>query len=182
MVLGCRYILLKRYIRQALVLKPAMSSAQPAQRDTSLWQISPSKHQDAAVQYTHLRSLPLPTTLDISFDDINCKAHYQGHGKSKVAYLLKTGTFSGKVLKLCKDADQEPRLFAELSSTGIYPQIHASNSCIEYDSVGQAVGRWQAWVTDYATPLDQFLRQARLPNGAAKKMRCWSCPLHASRS
>jgi hypothetical protein len=94
-------------------------------------------------------------SLDTTIDGVSCKAQYLGHGKSKVAYLLATDMphkFTGKVLKLCKGPGQVPQLFKVLSKSRLY-------ECIECDSVGQPVGQWNAWVTDYATPLDQFLKQ-----------------------
>ena len=44
-------------------------------------------------------------------------------------------------LETCKRTDQEPELFANYSSAGIYPQIHAALCCVQYDSVGQPVGQ-----------------------------------------
>ena len=148
------------------------------------WQIRPSTRQVPVNQFTHTRDLPLPATLDAAIDGVSCKAQYLGHGQSKVAYLLHGDQFSGKVLKLCKEPDQEPWLFAELSSTGLYPQVlGAVLDCHEYNSVGQLVGQWNAWVSEYATPLDQYLKQPHLPAGAIKTsvVGAVRCMLHGAR-
>ena len=171
-----------------------MSSAHTNLPDVSSaahpWQIGPSIHQVLVQHFTHQRKLPLATTLDVNLDGgaggTFC-AQYLGHGQSKIAYLLKTGNkshaLSGKVLKLTKDVDPEPNLFRELASTGLYPRIYAvSSGVVEYNSVGQPVGQWNAWVTDRAIPLDLYLKQARLPQGA--EIRCIigaiRCMLHAA--
>ena len=36
--------------------------------------------------------------------------------------------FAGKALKLCKEADLEPKLFAEHARSGVYPRIFATAS------------------------------------------------------
>ena len=183
------------------VTSDASSAAQPARTDrtldtipeaselrvrTLMWCIGPSIHQVAAQHLTHQRCLPLAPTLDISIGDDHFTGQYQGHGKSKIAYLLRSCRphfFSGKIFKLCKETDQEPELFAELSATGLYTQIHASSpSVVEKNSVAQPVGQWNAWVTDFATPLDQYLKQKQLPRALAKKciIGCVRTMLHAS--
>ena len=164
-LLAARLLTLEASPHRSSAAQPAYTSPAAntgALHDTSQWDIRPSNHQVPVEQYTHLRPLPLPMSLDTTIDGVSCKAQYLGHGKSKVAYLLATDMphkFTGKVLKLCKVPDQVPQLFKELSESRLYPLIHSSNSCIECDSVGQPVGQWNAWVTDYATPLDQFLKQ-----------------------
>ena len=171
-LLAARLFTLEASPHRSSAAQPAYTS--PAANTGSLhatpqWVIRPSYHQVPVEQYTHLRSLSLPMSLDTTIDGVSCKAQYLGHGKSKVAYLLATDMphkFTGKVLKLCKVPDQVPQLFKELSESRLYPLIHSSNSCIECDSVGQPVGQWNAWVSDYATPLDQFLKQPGLPKGA----------------
>jgi hypothetical protein len=134
------------------------------------WKIRPSMHQIAVQQYTHVRPLPLPATLDAHISGCHFKAQYSGHGQSKLTYLLKSDyshELAGKILKLCKETDQEPELFAKYSSVGIYPQIHAAACCVQYDSVGQPVGQWNGWITDYAVPLDQLLKIPSLSHEAA---------------
>jgi len=66
---------------------------------------------------------------------------------------------NGLVLKLCETKDQEPSLFQDLETMGIYPKLHASNNCIIRSSAGQPAGTWQAWLCDYAKPLDQILQE-----------------------
>ena len=122
-------------------------------------------------QFTHQRKLPLAATLDVILNagvGGTFQAQYLGHGQSKITYLLKASSKShallGKVLKLTKEVDLEPNLFQELASTGLHPKIYAvSSDVIEYNSVGQPVGQWNAWLEDLAIPLDQYLKQAELP-------------------
>ena len=82
------------------------------------WQIRASMLQNAEQQWTHTRRLPLPATLDAYVCGCHFRALYRGHGIHKVAYLLEAvhpndgHPLAGKVLKLCKGADLEPRLFA----------------------------------------------------------------------
>ncbi len=85
-------------------------------------------------------------------------------------------------MKLCKAKDPEPELFASFSGTGIYPKTHATNVCSEYDSIGDFVLQWHAWVTDYASPLDQYLSEPFLPDGASKAcvVGAARCMLHAA--
>ena len=70
-------------------------------------------------------------------------------------------------------------MFVDLSSAGLYPEIHSSNVCIEYDSVAQPVAQWYAWVTERALPMDQFLkRRDVLPNVSV--VGIIRCTLHAA--
>ena len=102
------------------------SVAQPAVKRNSAWQLWPSEHQIPAKQYTHTRPVPLPLSIHIRINGIDCDGQYEGHGQSKVAFLLSAddSVLSGKILKLCDKVDHEPHLFAELSSTGLYPEIY----------------------------------------------------------
>ena len=83
--------------------------------------------QKAEQQLAHTRKLPLPTTLNAYVCGYHFRALYLGHGAHKVAYLLEAmhpnddHPFAGKALKLCKEADLEPKLFAEHERTGVYP-------------------------------------------------------------
>ena len=83
------------------------------------WQIRAPILQNAEQQWTHARRLPLPATLDAYVCGCHFRALYRGHGVCKVAYLLEAvhpndgHPLAGKVLKLCKEADPEPKLFAE---------------------------------------------------------------------
>ena len=156
----------------------------------SSWQIRPSINQVAVQQFTHPRRLPLAATLDVNVNGGAggaFQAQYIGHGKSKIAYLLKAGSKShallGKVLKLVKEVDIEANTFQELAWTGLYRKIYGvSSDVIEYNSVGQPVGQWNAWVVDLAIPLDQYLKQAHLPHGAESKciIGAIRCMLHAA--
>ena len=168
-------------------LADVSSAARPAHtRRQTPWQIGPSLKQVEVKQFTHERKLPLAPSLDVNLDGAAFKAQYLGHGKSKIAYLLKAGkshALASKVLKLTKEVDPEPNLFEELASTGLYPNIYAvSSDVIEHNSVGQPVGQWYAWVADLAIPLDQYLRQAQLPQGAESKciIGAIRCMLHAA--
>ena len=59
----------------------------------------------------------------------------------------------GKVLKLREEHGQEPHLFRELQTTGVYPKVHASAECRFGDQT------WHAWVVGLAKPLDQILKE-----------------------
>ena len=143
------------------------------------WQIRPSMLQNAEQQRTHTRRLPLPATLDAYVCGCHFRALYRGHGLDKVAYLLEgvhpndghpsslQHSIAGKVLKLCKEADPEPKLFAEHGGSGVYPRIFAAAPVFELDSVAQPVSQWNGWITDLAVPLDQALRQPGLSREAA---------------
>ena len=78
-----------------------------------------------------------------------------GHGKSKVCYCLTERL----VLKLCNQKDQEPDLFRELQSTGVYPRVRASAQCIFGDQT------WHAWIVEQAKPLDQILHENPAASG-----------------
>ena len=160
-------------ITSAAASSKSCSAAQPAvgfsePPDTrQAWKCWPARRQIPVQHYTHTRKVPLPVSLGVRINGIECTAQYHGHGKSKVAFLLSADAsdLCGKILKLCLFDDLEPRLFADLSSAGLYPEIHSSNVCIEYDSVAQPVAQWYAWVTERALPMDQFLkRRDVLPN------------------
>ena len=182
----CVYVCV--YVLAMAAASQTTSAAQPAHTSPP-WQIRPSMHQVAVQQFTHQRSLPLAATLDVNLNGGAFKAQYLGHGKSKIAYLLNAGKdfrrheLSGKVLKLTPEVDPEPGIFQELASTGLYTRIHAvSSQVVEYNSVGQPVGQWNAWVTDLAIPLDQYLRQTQLPQGATSRCMIGAirCMLHAN--
>ena len=132
-----------------------------------------AKVQNAVQQLTHTRRLPLPTTLDVYVCGCHYRALYRGHGLDKVAYLLegvdpKDGhPLAGKVLKVCKEPDLEPNLFALHEDSGVYPRIWAEGFVSEFDSVAQPVRQWIGWITDLAVPLDQALREPGLSREAA---------------
>ena len=90
------------------------------------WQIGPSIHQVPVQHFTHQRKLPLATTLDVNLGagGASC-AHYLGHGKSKIVYVLKTANkknaLSGNILKLTKDVDPEPKTFSGAGLDGLIP-------------------------------------------------------------
>ena len=140
------------------------SVAQPAVKINGAWQLWPSEHQIPAKQYTHFRPVPLPLSIHVRINGIDCDGQYEGHGQSKVAFLLSAddSDLSGKILKLCDKVDHEPHLFAELSSTGLYPEIYSRSMCIEYGGAAQPVVKWHAWITEHVTPLDQFLKRANV--------------------
>jgi len=129
--------------------------------------------QNAEQQRTHPRQLPLPDTLDAYVCGCHFRAQYRGHGVEKVAYLLEGvhpndgHPLAGKVLKLCKEADPEPKLFAKHGESGVYPRIFAAAPVSELDSVARPVSQWNGWITDLAVPLDQALRQPELSREAA---------------
>ena len=80
-------------------------------------------------------------------------------------------------------ATANPKLLTCSKLTGLYPQIYAvSCDVFEYNSVGQLVGHWNASAVDRAIPLDQYLNQARLPEGAERKciVGAIRCMLHAA--
>ena len=144
------------------------SAAQPVHAD-QLWWFGPSLFQVEPKQYTHDRKIQLKPTLECGLGDGTYVAQYCGHGKTKVAYLLTSNlpnqAFSGKVLKLTQKDDQEPELFRELAPSGICTQVLESSTwVVEYNSVTQPVGHWNAWVTDFATPLDKYLSSTLPPN------------------
>ena len=122
------------------------------------------------------RRLPLPATLDAYVCGCHFTAVYLGHGVFKVAYQLKAvhpndgHALAGKVLKLCKEADPEPKLFAEYGPSGVYPRIRAAASVLELDSVAQPGCQWNGWITDLAVPLDQALRQPGLSRKAVGRL------------
>ena len=164
--------------------RPKPSAAQPS-LDVAAWRITPSINQVASTP-THTRQLPLPMTLDVDIGGACFKAQYRGHGGTKVVYKLesvRSHRFSGKMLKLCQKTDLELELFKQLSCTGLYTQIYAESNCaLECNSVGQPGQRWKAWVTDDATPLDQYLKRQQLPQDAAEKciIGAVRCMLHAA--
>ena len=137
------------------------------------WEIRASMVQNAVQQLTHTRRLPLPSTLDAYVCGCHFKALYRGHGVFKVAYLLEAlhpndgHPLAGKVLKLCQEADPEPKLFVDHALSGVYPRIFAAAPVFELDSVAQPVCQWNGWITDLAVPLDQALRQPGLSREAA---------------
>ena len=151
----------------------------------SAWQMRAAMVQNAVQQRTHTRRLPLPTTLDVYVCGCHYRALYRGHGLDKVAYLLegvdpKDGhPLAGKVLKVCKEPDPEPNLFALHEDSGVYPRIWAEGFVSEFDSVAQPVRQWIGWITDLAVPLGQALREPGLSREAAEKVRGWCSAHHA---
>ena len=158
-------------------------------RGAYAWQIRASMVQNAEQQWTHTRRPPLPATLDAYVCGCHFRALYRGHGAFKVAYLLEAvhpndgHPLAGKVLKLCKEADPEPKLFAEHGLSGVYPRILAAAPVFELDSVAQPVCQWNGWITDLAVPLDQALRQPGLSREAAGRciVGAVRCMLRAAR-
>lgn len=147
------------------------SAAQPAQHVTlKEWSLTPSLVQKPVrrEELTHTRPLPLAATVDVFIDDVRFEGQYQGHGKSKIVYLLKDTTvrhkWAGKVLKLCEGTDPEPDLFRRHEDSGLYPRVYAVNRCKEYKncSVVQPGKRWHAWVSEVAIPLDKWIRGRHL--------------------
>ena len=142
------------------------SAAQPAQllRLPEEWSLCPS-HKQIDVppeKRTHTRPLPLPTTIVVIIDGVQCRGQYAGHGQSKVVYLLDScgsHKWCGKIFKVCRDDDQEPYLFKQMGESAVYPHIYAISTCMEYNSVEQPVLRWYAWVCEYAKPLDKCIGQ-----------------------
>ncbi len=155
---------------------PLRSVAQPASRHEArsaaqpgLWQIWPSREQKVipADKLTHVRPLPLATTIEGCVNGQYCHGGYAGHGNSKVVYRLT----NGQMLKLVPQNDQEPEVFKRLQSLRIFPKIHACGDCIVHsnDDVGQPAGSvgqhanhgiWYAWLTEEAQPLDAYLQKA----------------------
>ena len=115
----------------------------------------------------------MPATLDAYVCGHHFRALYRSHGVFKVAYLLEAvhpddgHPLAGKVLKLCKEADPEPTVFADYRSSGVYPRILATDSVLQLDSVAQPVCEWNGWVTELAVPLDKALRRPGLSPEAA---------------
>ena len=121
--------------------------------------------------------------------DCHFRALYRGHGLFKVACLLEAvhpndgHPLAGKVLKLRKEADPEPKLFAEHVDSGVYPRIFAAAPVSELVSVAQPVSQWNGWITDLAVPLDQALRQPGLSREAVGRciVGAVRCMLRAAR-
>ena len=128
------------------------------------WSLSPLHRQIEVPleKRTHTRPLPLPTTIVVTIGGVQCRGQYEGHGQSKVVYLLDSrcgNIWGGKMLKVCRLYDQEPHLFKQMEESAVYPRVYAINRCMEYDSVAQPVYRWYAWVCEYAKPLDKCIAQ-----------------------
>ena len=136
---------------------PSTEASNSAEQPAEQWTIWPSNEQLEVPKHeqTHTRPLPLPFTIDGSIGGSFCHGQYAGHGNSKVVYRLTNGL----ILKLCKNRDQEPRLFEQLLALGVYPKVHASGQCSTVSSAGQPAEMWQAWLSDYAKPLDQILKE-----------------------
>ena len=134
-----------------------LDSVQSAEQPAEQWSIWPSSEQVEVPKHkqTHTRPLPLQFTIDGWIRGSSCHGQYTGHGNSKVVYRLTNGL----ILKLCKNRDQEPRLFEQLLALGVYPKVHASGQCSTVSSAGQPAEMWQAWLSDYAKPLDQILKE-----------------------
>ena len=98
------------------------------------WQIRASMLQNAEYHWTHTRRLPLPATLDAYVCGHHFRALYRGHGTMEVAYLLDavhpddSHPLAGKALKLCKNADPEPDIFANYERSGLYPRFFFCDS------------------------------------------------------
>ena len=58
-----------------------------------------------------------------------------------------------------KKRDQEPEVFQALQASAVYPKAHALCQCQVVNSAGQPVKTWHAWVSEYAKPLDQILKE-----------------------
>ena len=80
---------------------------------------------------------------------------YAGHRQSKIVYRLTDKL----VLKLCEKRDQEPDVFRALEASTVCPKVHASCKCQVLNSARQPVKTWHEWVSEYAHPLDQVLRE-----------------------
>ena len=148
---------------------PRGSAEPPAEQ----WTIRASREQVEVPKHklTHMRSLPLPFTIDgWIMGESYRQVQYAGHGQSKIVYRLTDKL----VLKLCEERDQEPELFQALQTSGVYPKVHASCQCQVVNSAGRPVKTWHAWVIDYAKPLDQILKEYP----AASKM-CILGAIHA---
>ena len=130
------------------------SSEQPAEQ----WRIWASGEQMEVPPHklTHTRLLPLPFTIDgWIMGEFYWQRQYAGHGKSKIVYRLTDKL----VLKLCEKRDQEPEVFQALQASAVYPKVHASCQCQVVNSAGQPLKTWHAWVSEYAKPLDQILKE-----------------------
>ena len=140
--------------RSSSATRPPNSAEQPADE----WRIWPSSKQVEVPRHkqTHTRPLPLPCTIDGWINGSSCRGQYAGHGKSKIVYRLTNRL----ILKLCKERDQEPCLFEKLQALGVYPKVHASGQCSTLSSAGQSAEIWQVWLSDYAKPLDQILKES----------------------
>ena len=136
--------------------------------DADAWRFRASRIQNNDVQWTHTRKLDLPTTLDVYLCGCHFKAQYCGHGLSKTVYLLEAldpaeeHEHNGKVLKLCKDPDPEPDVFASYKISNVYPEVYGKALVYELDSDEHPVRQWNGWIISLAVPLDQALRQPGL--------------------
>ena len=129
----------------------------PRAEQAEQWTITASHVQVEVPRHelTNDRQLPLPSRIDAVINGKRYpQARYLGHGQSKVVYLLT----EQRVLKLCDLDDQEPGLFGELHASGVYPMVHAKNQCQQLRSPGWPARTWNAWVMDYAMPLDKILK------------------------
>ena len=129
----------------------------PRAEQAEQWTITASHVQVEVPRHelTHDRQLPLPCRIDAFINGkLYPQAPYLGHGLSKVVYRLT----EQRVLKLCDLDDQEPGLFQELHASGVYPTVHAKNQCQQLHSPGWPARTWNAWVMDYAMPLDKILK------------------------
>lgn len=135
----------------------------PASSNTTTWTLQPARKQIDVPKNkrTHDRPPPLPFTVDLVLDEELCRGQYAGHGLTKTTYLLfdiaSNHKWKGKILKLRPVEDAEPRIFGELADAGVYPRIYAQKTCVCFNSAAQPA-EWYAWVTDRATPLDQYIR------------------------
>ena len=166
------------------------SAAKPATAEQP-WQLWPSRVQVPVPpqKYTHTKEMPLPVSLDALINGVSCTAQYVGHGNSKVAYLLSapySKDLSGKVLKLCRHDDQEPRVFTQLSATCLYPQVHSMNRALVHSKDVKDVprdvpntGSWYAWIVEKATALDQFIKRKNVANSTCIKGAI-RCMVHAA--
>ena len=129
----------------------------PRAEQAEHWTIAASHVQVEVPRHelTHDRKLPLPCRIDAFINGkLYPQAPYLGHGLSKVVYRLT----EQRVLKLCDLDDQEPGLFQDLHASGVYPTVHAKNQCQQLHSPGWPARTWNAWVMDYAMPLDKILK------------------------
>jgi hypothetical protein len=129
--------------------------------DEDQWTFWPSNEQVHVPldKRTHTRVLPLPTTVEISIGrDHFHQVVYAGHGNSKVVYRL---SFD-RVLKLSPgnlQKNQEPDLFDSRHDLGVYPTVYASGEITQLNQARGNVKTWQTWITDYAKPLDQIIKE-----------------------
>ena len=139
----------------------------------NIWTVRPSDFQPNVQKGSHPRKFHIPLGIDLITNFGRYKCTYLDHGKNKIVFRvanLKLPQMPLCVLKLsgpyapCEDewaVDPEPATTARFERRyhpiKICPSIAKTEWCAQMDSNDRLVQYWFAWISEYVTPLIQYI-------------------------